>query len=255
MSCHSQVLPLAEEFALPHPAEDLDHLLSGAEVAPDVWELRPDYRAMLLAVDGIVPGPSDEASEILLESAEASARAALAQAPVEELPHVASWREAYRAFGAKPQRTRNSLEALLRRAESGLPRVNRLTDIYNAISVAHQLPLGGEDLTRYAGPPRLVRAAGSEPFDTTSEGAEVIEHPEPGEVIWSDEAGVTCRRWNWRQARRTQLHDATTSALFIIDVLDPVTDEELVMATDELVGHLRRLGTEVRVAQRLIRMG
>ena len=48
---------------------------------------------------------------------------------------MAAWREAYRAFGAKPQRTRNSLEALLRRAGSGLPRVNRLTDLYNAVSV------------------------------------------------------------------------------------------------------------------------
>jgi DNA/RNA-binding domain of Phe-tRNA-synthetase-like protein len=52
------------------------------------------------------------------------------------------------------------LEALLRRAASGLPRVNRLTDVYNAVSVLHQVPLGGEDLTRYAGAPRLVRAAG-----------------------------------------------------------------------------------------------
>ena len=40
---------------------------------------------------------------------------------VEQLPHVAAWREAYRAFGAKPQRTRNSVEALMRRAEAGLP--------------------------------------------------------------------------------------------------------------------------------------
>jgi hypothetical protein len=83
---------------------------------------------------------------------------------------VAAWREAYRAFGAKPQRTRNSLEALLRRAASGLPRVNRLTDRYNAVSVLHQIPLGGEDLTRYAGPPRLIRAAGDEPFDTVADG-------------------------------------------------------------------------------------
>jgi DNA/RNA-binding domain of Phe-tRNA-synthetase-like protein len=71
---------------------------------------------------------------------------------------VAAWREAYRAFGAKPQRTRNSLEALLRRAESGLPRVNWLTDYYNAVSMLHQLPVGGEDLTRYAGPPRAESA-------------------------------------------------------------------------------------------------
>ena len=233
-------------------AEDLAGYLSGAEVASEVWELRPDYRAMLLAVDGIEPGPSDETSEALLQAAEASARAALAQTPVEDLPRVASWREAYRAFGAKPQRTRHSLEALLRRAESGLPRVNRLTDIYNAISVSHQLPLGGEDLSRYAGPPRLVRATGAEPFDTTADGAEVIEHPEPGEVVWCDDAGVTCRRWNWRQARRTQLHDGTTAALFIIDVLDPVTHDEVMVATDELIGHLRALGPHVQVAQRLL---
>ena len=235
---------------MPQDADDLEVYLADAEVAPEVWELRPDYRAMLLAVDGIEPGPSDAVSEALLQAAEESARSALAQTPVEDLPHVAAWREAYRAFGAKPQRTRNSLEALLRRAESGLPRVNRLTDIYNAISVSHQLPLGGEDLSRYAGPARLARATGNEPFDTTADGAEVIEHPEPGEVVWCDDAGVTCRRWNWRQARRTQLHDGTTSALFIIDVLDPVTDDELAVATDELVGHLRTLGPEVLVAQR-----
>lgn len=232
--------------------DDLESYLSGAEVASDVWDLRPDYRAMLLAVDGIEPGPSDTASEALLLAAEASARAALADTSVEDLPHVAAWREAYRAFGAKPQRTRNSLEALLRRAESGLPRVNRLTDIYNAISVSHQLPLGGEDLSRYAGPPRLVRATGSESFDTTADGVEVIEHPEPGEVVWCDDAGVTCRRWNWRQARRTQLHDGTTSALFIIDVLDPVTDAEVMVVTDELIGHLCSLGPAVQVAQRLL---
>jgi len=234
---------------------DLAAFLAGAEIATEVWDLRADYRAMLLAVDGIEPGPSDEASEALLQAAEASARVELGQVPVEELPHVAAWRDAYRAFGAKPQRTRNSLEALLRRAESGLPRVNRLTDVYNSISVSHQLPLGGEDLSRYVGPPRLIRATGSEPFDTTAEGAEVIEHPEPGEVVWCDDAGVTCRRWNWRQARRTQLHDATTSALFIIDVLDPVTDEELALATEELIGQLRGLGPDVRVAQRLVRKG
>ena len=246
-------MPQLEEMALSRSTEDLKAYLAGAQVVAEVWELRPDYRAMLVAVDGIEPGPSDAASEALLQAAESFARAALADVPVEDLPHVSAWREAYRAFGAKPQRTRNSLEALLRRAESGLPRVNRLTDIYNAISVLYQLPLGGEDLSMYAGPPRLIRAAGSEPFDTIADGAEVIEHPEPGEVVWCDDAGVTCRRWNWRQARRTQLHDGTTSALFIIDVLDPVTDEELTIATEELVGHLRGLGSDVQVAQRLVR--
>ena len=233
-------------------ALDLEGLLAQAYVDPAVAVLRPDYRAVLVAVDGIVPGPSDQASEAMLVAAEDAARAALADEPVEELPHVAAWREAYRAFGAKPRRTRNSLEALLRRATSGLPRVNRLTDLYNAVSVLHQLPLGGEDLHRYAGPPRLVRATGEEPFDTVADGETVVEHPEPGEVVWCDDGGVTCRRWNWRQARRTQLREDTTTALFIIDALGPASDEDLHAAADDLVANLERLGSDVRAVRRLI---
>ena len=227
--------------------------LAGAYVDPEVFRLRPDYRALLLAVDGIVPGPSDDASERLLLAAEDSARAAIAATSVDQLPHVAAWREAYRSFGAKPQRTRTSVEALLRRAAgSGLPRVNRLTDLYNAVSVLHQIPLGGEDLTRYDGPPRLLRASGEEPFDTTADGETIIEHPLPGEVVWCDAAGVTCRRWNWRQARRTQLTDGTTTAVFILDALDPMTDAELTAAGDELADHVRLLGPEVTVVRRLL---
>lgn len=230
----------------------LDSALGGAHVAAEVFDLRPDYRAMLLAVDGLVPGPSDEASEALLSAAETAGREAMREQPVDEIPHVAAWREAYRAFGAKPQRTRNSLEALLRRTEAGLPRVNRLTDIYNAISVLHQVPLGGEDLTRYDGAPRLVRAIGSETFDTAASGESIVENPDPGEVVWCDASGVTCRRWNWRQARRTQLTDETTAALFILDALAPMSPEALTAAADQLADHLTRLGPDVRVRQRLI---
>ena len=230
----------------------LQEFLAGGRVDAAVFALRPDYRAMLLAVDGIVPGPSDQASDKLLQAAEAAAREALRGRPAEDLPHVAAWREAYRAFGAKPQRTRNSLEALLRRVPSGLPRVNRLTDLYNAISVRHQIPLGGEDLSRYTGAPRLVRATGIEPFDTAADGAAVIEHPDPGEVVWCDDAGVTCRRWNWRQARRTQLREDTTAALFILDALDPITDQALHAAADDLAAHLARLGPRVRALRCLI---
>ena len=232
--------------------DDLERFVAQAVVDPAVFELRPDYRVLLIAVDGIQPAPSDAESESLLEAAEAAVREAVASQPVEDLPHIAAWRDAYRAFGAKPQRTRNSAEALLRRAESSLPRVNRLTDIYNAISVLHQIPLGGEDLTCYSGSPRLLRAHGDEPFDTVVDGATVIEYPEPGEVVWCDDEGVTCRRWNWRQARRTALTDHTTAAVFILDALDPLTDNALRAAADSLVEQVSRLGPNVVSVQRLI---
>lgn len=230
----------------------LQDFLDSARVDEAVFALRPDYRALLIVVDGLVPGPSDGGSEALLQRAEAVAGAWLAERQVTELPHVVSWREAYQGFGAKPNRTRNSLEALLRRTPSGLPRVNRLTDIYNAVSVLHRIPLGGEDLARYQGSPALIRATGNEIFDTASNGETVIEHPEPGEVVWSDDAGVTCRRWNWRQGRRTQLTDDTTSALFILDALAPLTNDALTAAADDLSDHLKRLGPDVTIARRLL---
>ena len=226
--------------------------LAEGYVDHEVFSLRPDYRVLLVAVDGVVPGPGDEASDALLQAAEEAAIRALQDDSAVDLPHVSAWRDAYRGFGSKPQRTRNSLEALLRRAEAGLPRVNRLTDLYNAVSVLHQIPLGGEDLSRYAGSPRLVRATGDEPFETLADGIAVTEHPDAGEVVWCDDAGVTCRRWNWRQARRTQLTDHTTTALFILDALDPVTNEDLHATAEDLIEHLTRLGPDVRTAHRLI---
>lgn len=118
--------------------------------------------------------------------------------------------------------------------------------------MARGVPGGGEDLSRYQGPPKLLRATGDEPFDTTAEGEPIVEHPLLGEVVWCDDAGVTCRRWNWRQARRTQLTDETTAALFILDVLDPITDEQLSAAADELAERVLLLGPEVAVARRVL---
>ena len=97
-------------------------LLAAATVDPAVWALRPDYRALLVVVvEGLHPTPGDATSEGLLRRAEELARSALQEQPVDRLPHVAAWREAYRAFGARPGRTRNSLEALTRRGKGEGP--------------------------------------------------------------------------------------------------------------------------------------
>lgn len=230
--------------------------LDDCTVDPAVFDLRPDYRALLLVVDGLTPALTaqggGEAVDRLIADAEDHARKLLASTPVEELPHIAAWREAYREFGAKPQRTRNSLEALTRRAENGLPRVNALTDIYNAISVLHQIPFGGEDFALYEGPARLIRATGHELFDMTANGEPVIEFAEVGEVVWCDGTGVTCRRWNWRQGRRTGLSDDTQTALFILDALAPASDAQVHAAADALTQALTNLASELSVSRRLI---
>jgi len=229
-----------------------DGLLAAAAVDPAVHALRPDYVALLVAAAGFPGGPSDEASDGWLRAAETAAAGQLAGSPPEERPHVALWREAFRAFGAKPQRTRSSLEALLRRVPDGVPRIDRLTDLYNAVSVLYEVPVGGEDLDRYAGAAHLVRAAGTDLFETTADGQPVVEHPEAGEVVWADDAEVTCRRWNWRQCTRTQLSPATTRALFIIDALGSDALATATAAGDDLEARLRALGPQVTTARRVL---
>jgi DNA/RNA-binding domain of Phe-tRNA-synthetase-like protein len=226
--------------------------LAAAQVDAEVRDLRPDYAALLITADGLQPGPSDEASEAILAAAEQRAARQLAGSRPEDLPHVAQWREAFRAFGAKPQRTRPSVEALLRRVETGLPRIDRITDVYNAVSVAFVLPVGGEDLARYTGPTRLVRADGGEDFDTFADGQPAVEHPEPGEVIWRDDRGVTCRRWNWRQCARTRITATTTAAVFILDGLAALGTGGLRAAEAELTESLARLSLQARFASRLM---
>jgi DNA/RNA-binding domain of Phe-tRNA-synthetase-like protein len=240
------------------PAEsgfDLPGWLAAAQVAGEVRALRPDYAVLLIAADGLSPGPSDEASDAILAAAERRAAQQLAGSRPEDLPQVAEWRDAFRGFGAKPQRTRSSVEALLRRLEPGLPRIDRITDVYNALSIAFLLPVGGEDLARYGGPARLVRAAGDEDFDTFAAGRPAVEHPEPGEVIWRDDRGVTCRRWNWRQCARTRITASTTTAVFILDGLAALGTDGLRAAAAELSGSLARLSPQARFASRLIGAG
>lgn len=191
--------------------------LENSSVSDEVWKLHPDYVAMLLVVEGIQGGESEERSEELLLEAETSAAELLAAMPIEEVPEVQLWREKFLSFGVKPRVAKSSSEALLKRCASGMPRVNLLTDLYNAVSVINMVPIGGEDFDAYVGPARLVIADGSENFDTRENGETVNESPEPGEVIWRDDSGVTCRRWNWRQCVRTRLTEETTNAFFIFD--------------------------------------
>lgn len=57
-----------------------------------------------------------------------------------------------------------------------------------------------------------------------------MESPEPGEVVWADDLGVTCRRWNRRPCTRTRITHSTTRAVFVLDALGAVDDEALTRA-------------------------
>ena len=212
--------------------------LSAASIEPAVFELRPDYVAVLVVANRLAPGPTSPASEALLHEAQAQASTRLQGREPHDLAEIQEWRAAYAAFGTRPREGRSSVEALLRRLQSGLPRIDRLTDTYNAVSVMNLIPIGGEDLAGYVGAPRLTVANGDEPFDTVASGEPCIDAAAPGEVVWRDDAGVTCRRWNWRQCVRTRLGTSTARALFILDGLGPDGRTRAEGAAAALIEHL-----------------
>ncbi|MEV4442396.1 hypothetical protein AB0K09_25970, partial [Streptomyces sp. NPDC049577] len=80
----------------------------------------------------------------------------------------------------------------------------------------------------------------------------VVESPAPGEVVWRDDTGVTCRRWNWRQCTRTRLTLDTTRAVFILDALEPMDDERLGRAGEALTEAFVATNPGVRISSRLI---
>jgi DNA/RNA-binding domain of Phe-tRNA-synthetase-like protein len=83
-------------------------------------------------------------------------------------------------------------------------------------------------------------------------GEPAVEHPKPGEVIWRDDAGVTCRCWNWRQCFRTRITPSTTNAVFIIDGLAALGRDGLTAAGNELASSLIELSPQAVIASRLI---
>lgn len=214
-------------------------------IDPEIFMLRPDFTALSLSVQGGGNTASDAASEALLSQA----IAALGDNPWAEA-HLEAWAEAYRAFGAKPKRTPCSAAALRKRAlkDGQMRPLNAVVDLYNAVSLQFAIPVGGEDATRYDGIPHLCQAVGTEPFATVADGQPSVETPDPGEVIWRDDIGVTCRRWNWRQGPRTQITEATRDMWFVLERLDPMPLMALLDAGQVLITGLRRLSPDLQVS-------
>lgn len=208
-------------------------------VSPSVTTLRPDFRAISVRAAGCRNLTEEPEATALLHAAVAG----VADGPEWAEAHLAAWADVYRAFGAKPNRTPCSAEALRKRVlkQGTLPAINAVVDVYNALSLRYAIPVGGEDIAGYAGSPRLVVAEGGEVFDTTANGEPATEAAELGEVVWRDDRGVTCRRWNWRQGPRTRLTEQSTEMWFVFERLEPMPQSAAEDAAGELVEYLRRL--------------
>lgn len=201
-------------------------------ISPEIASIAPGFRALSIRVEAAMLAVPELGAQQLHEAC----RFVLAGGADWADAHMQAWADVFRAFGAKPQRTPCSAEALRKRVlrDGSLPAIDPVVDLYNAISLRYAIPVGGENLAAYIGQPRLVLADGSELFDTVKEGLPAMESPERGEVVWRDDQGVTCRRWNWRQGVRTRLSAADRQMWFILESLPAMPLEALQQAGAEL---------------------
>ncbi len=145
------------------------------------------------------------------------------------------WREAYRAFGAKPKEGKSSVEALYKKTLEGekLRHINKIVDIYNYISLKYLLPVGGEDLDKIQGDIYLTIAEKDE-SPVLLLGDKEARPPHESEIIYKDEISAVCRRFNWREADRTKFTEETKDAVLVMEGLSPIPKEDVERILEEM---------------------
>ncbi len=179
----------------------------------------PAARIAVVVAEDLTIAPERSAElDDLIRGREQAARERWGGTELASIPGIAAWRAAYKGFGIKQTRYRSSVERLVKNVLAGrdLARVNGFVDLYNAVSLAHVLPLGADDLDKVTAPLafRFTREGDSFVDMAGGEDAEEGSALKPGEVVYADETGkVLCRRWNWRQDARSLITPDTRRAI------------------------------------------
>jgi DNA/RNA-binding domain of Phe-tRNA-synthetase-like protein len=185
---------------------------------PDIVDRFPSVAGGVLRADGLHAGatPPDLSGAFAAEQRAVLDR--LGDTPLSEVPSLAAWRRAFRAFGVDPTAYRSAGEALLRRLtkQGSIPSINTLVDIGNLVSIRYALPVAVFDRRSIIGSLTVRFALGDESF--TDLGLGTTEQPEPGEVIFIDGRGdVAARRWCWRQSADSASSADTTDVLVTVE--------------------------------------
>ena len=178
----------------------------------------PDVIGGTILARGVSNGATPATLRESYATEQAATLARLGATPLSQVPALAAWRAAFRGFGVDPTQYRCAAEALLRRLTKAgaIPNVNALVDLGNLVSIRYALPVAVVDLRAIPAGTTVRFARGDEHF--TNLGQAEVEHPAPGEVIFSDDGGlVTARRWCWRQSAESAARDDTTDVLITIE--------------------------------------
>ena len=207
---------------------------------PDIITRYPNIVGGVVLARGMKNGASSESLSATYISEQQVSLTRIGDTPLSELETLAAWRSAFRDFGVNPTKYRSAAEALLRRLtkKGDIPSINAVVDICNLVSIRYGLPVAAFDALHLTGAITVQFADGTENFKPLF--AKEFEHPEAGEVIFADDAGlVVARRWCWRQSDESATRPETTDAVFTVEAQHPNGQNQIEAALADLLALLQ----------------
>lgn len=199
-----------------------------------VFESLPNMYIGVVVAKGVDNAREYPQIEALLDSAVADAQQRFSGKKVKEEADILPYREAFRTLGINPNKYMCSIEALFTRISKGkgMPYINPLVDLNNAVSLIYTLPMGTHDLALSEENIEMRFAREGDSF--LPFGAETEETPEQGEIVYAVGSQVRTRRWTWRQSEHGKIDAATSYVFFPIDGFKGVNEQRVNSAADAL---------------------
>lgn len=206
----------------------------------EIFRALPAMCVGVVAAKGVDNSRDCPAITEMLDEAIAVAEQRYFGKKVKEEPEILPYRDAFRTLGINPNKYMCSIEALFTRISKGkgMPHINPLVDLNNAVSILNTLPMGTHDLglsqedivIRYSRPGDTFL-----PFGTEEE-----ETPEAGEVVYAVGSQIRTRRWTWRQSEHGKIDGNSSFVFFPIDGFTGVNDDKVRSASEQLEALLRK---------------
>jgi DNA/RNA-binding domain of Phe-tRNA-synthetase-like protein len=200
-----------------------------------IIERYPTVVGGVIQATGVRNGSTEPALASAFATEQAAAIARIGDTSLSDIPSLAAWRRAFRAFGVDPTAYRSAAEALLRRLtkQGSIPSINTLVDIGNLVSIRYALPVAVFDQASVTGGTTVRFATGTESFVDLGSGE--YQSPDAGEVVFVDDASlVSARRWCWRQSAGSAAGKATTEILVTVEGHHEGASEDVARARTDL---------------------
>jgi DNA/RNA-binding domain of Phe-tRNA-synthetase-like protein len=226
----------------------------GIEILPEVeaemhiFQYHPDILARYPRIVGgailardVTNGPTPARLQALYQAEQQSVLQRIGSTPLSQIESLAAWRRALRGFGVDPTQYRSASEALLRRLtkKGSIPSINLLVDLGNLVSIRYGLPVAVFERRALQGAVTVHFADGSERYSELGEESDE-DHPEPGEVVFSDETRlVIARRWCWRQSEPSAAVAQTRECLITIEAQHASGPHDIEAALHDLLALLQ----------------